>query len=499
MASLPETARADEPGWQRSRAIFVRGLGLVYLFAFLSLGAQIPGLIGEHGVLPATLLVERLHALSGASALWPAPTLAWYGAGDGALEGLWIAGAVASALALAGILPGAALAAAWILYRSLASVGQAFLGFQWDSLLLEAGFLGIFFAPWTLRLGGTHATQASRAMRLLCWWLVFRLFFFSGFVKLASGDETWWGLTALRYHWWTQPLPAFPAWYVAKLPDVVSRFGVAATLIIELGLPVLIWLGRVPRLLAFSGFVSLQLLIAATGSYGFFNLLTLVLCATLVDDPLWDRIPGARPALQTRSAPRLQRGAIALVVGLILVTSIPRSLVQARLLDTLPEPLAGLLDVAGRLEVVSGYGLFARMTTTRPEIVIEGSRDGANWEPYGLPWKPGKLDRRPEFTGPHMPRLDWQLWFAALAPPERSPWLFSVLRHLLLGTRPVEALLAENPFPDAPPIAVRALLYQYRFSTAEERAQTGAWWTRELVGEFIAPMRLTTNGGEIRP
>jgi hypothetical protein len=485
--------------WQLSCSLFVRGLGLVYLCAFLSLGAQLPGLIGEQGVLPARLLVERLHALPGASAFWPTPTLAWFGASDGALQALWLGGVAASLLVLAGLAPAAALAAAWILYRSLATAGQTFLGFQWDSLLLEAGFLGIFFAPWTLRLSGAHATQASRAMRLLCWWLAFRLFFFSGFVKLASGDETWWGLNALAYHWWTQPLPAWTAWYVAELPDLVSRFSTAATLLIELAFPFLIWLGRTPRLIAVAGFAVLQLLIAATGSYGYFNLLALVLLAPLVDDTYWCRFLPLASDAEIRAAPRIQGIAVAVAAVFVLLTSVPLVLSQARLVEEMPAPVESLLEVAGRMQVVNTYGLFARMTTTRPEIVIEGSPDGVSWRPYVFRWKPGPLDRRPAFTGPHMPRLDWQMWFAALGPPERSPWLWSLLRHLLLGTRSVLDLLDTNPFPDAPPIAVRALLYEYRFSDAAQRAAMGAWWTRTLVGEFIPETRLATHGGEIRP
>jgi len=485
--------------WERSRDFFVRGLGLVYLVAFLSFGAQLPGLIGAQGILPAAALVEELHRLPGSCALWPAPTLAYFDARDGALESLWMGGVGCALLVLAGFLPAPALAVAWILYRSLATVGQAFLGFQWDTLLLEAGFLGIFYAPWTLWLGGTRKTQASRTMRLLCWWLVFRLFFFSGFVKLASGDESWWDLTALSYHWWTQPLPAWTAWYVAKLPDFTSRFAVAVTLVIELGLPFLIWLGRIPRLVATAGFVLLQLLIAATGSYGFFNLLTLVLCTTLVDDARWPRPLPRQTTPALRPAPVPQRVAIALVAAFVLATSAPLVLAQSGTVRSFPRPVEDLVDGAMRMDTVHTYGLFARMTTTRPEIVIEGSRDGQTWESYVFRWKPGPLDRRPAFTGPHMPRLDWQMWFAALGTPERSPWVWSLLRHLLLGTKPVLALFETNPFPDAPPVAVRAILYQYRFSSLEEHAATGVWWTRTPVGEFIPETRLTANGGEIRP
>ncbi len=496
---MSESPDQEQAQWQWGRALFVRGLGLVYLCAFVSLGVQLPGLVGEQGVLPARRLMEELHSLPGATAFWPAPTLAWFGASDGALLALWIGGALAGALALAGLLPALALAVAWAFYLSLVTVGQTFLGFQWDALLLEAGALGIFFAPWTLRLGSATPTRASRVMRLLCWWLVFRLFFFSGFVKLGSGDPTWWDLTALEYHWWTQPLPAFTAWFVAKPPAVVSRFATAATLAIELCLPFLVWLGPLPRRVAFAGLVLLQILIAATGSYGFFNLLTLVLCTTLLEDRDWSRLLRRSPPPAIRDAPWPQRVAIVLVATFVLAASIPLALAQAGLVRSLPAPIENVVKAAMRFDVVNTYGLFARMTTTRPEIIIEGSRDGVRWEPYEFRWKPGAVERLPRFTGPHMPRLDWQMWFAALGPPERSPWLFSLLRQLLLGSKPVLALLERNPFGSTPPVAVRALLYQYRFSSWREHAATGAWWTRERVGEFVPEIRLETRGGTIRP
>jgi hypothetical protein len=498
------------PCWDLSRALFVRGVGLVYLCAFLSLGVQLPGLMGEHGILPASQLVEALHQYPDSSVFWPGPTLLWFGAGDGALRALWLGGAAAAVLTVSGLVPALALAVAWLLYLSLVTAGQTFLGFQWDGLLLETGFLAIFAAPWTLHLGGARSPRASRLMRWLLWWLAFRLFFFSGFVKLASGDPTWWGLTALEFHWWSQPLPTWTSWGAAQLPVVFDRVAVAVTLVIELGLPWLILFGRAGRIVACAGFAFLMAMIAATGNYGFFNPLALVICIPLLDDDAWqwvarlrrrkDADPGGDSTGQARRAPpRAQRVATALAVAFVVATSVPIALAQARLLRAPGDPLSDLCEVAQRYQIVNTYGLFARMTTTRDEIELEGTQDGVTWKPYVFPWKPGPVDRRPAFTGPHMPRFDWQMWFAALGPPRHSPWLWSVLRHLLLGTEPVLALFDTNPFPDAPPVAVRAVLYRYRFSDWKERAASGAWWTRELAGIYIPETRLTTNGGEIRP
>jgi len=319
-------------------------------------------------------------------------------------------------------------------------------------------------------------------------WLLFRFMLQSGLVKLLSGDPSWRDLTALGFHFQTQPLPTALAWYADKLPPVLLQAGVVFTFAVELVLPFLILAPRRPRALAALGISLFQLSIIATGSYNFFNLLTICLCLLLLDDqyvrprcPAW---------LQRLAAPaaRPRRGRVAAALcGLVaaaylLLTSIQLAATGGRL------PLAGaprqLLAWVEPFHLANGYGLFAVMTTRRDEIIFEGSADGREWLPYELPYKPGAVNRRPGWATPLQPRLDWQLWFAALAPREQSPWLVGLVKGLLTGSEPVLALFQSNPFVDAPPRYVRASLYRYRFSTWEEREQSGAWWVRRFEGPF---------------
>jgi len=506
----PHVARR---GWNTSRVLFVRGVALVHVCAFVSLGVQIEGLIGEDGILPAARWAEQVLALPGASWLWPVPSLVLLDPSDGMLQALWIVGAAAAAVACIGFVPGPALAVAFVCALSLTGAGQVFLGYQWDRLLLEAGFLALLAADWGGRLG---ARPVPSLVRWLVLWLLFRLMFFAGFVKLESGDPAWRGLEALSFHWWTQPLPTWTAWWAEQLPEACDAFAALATLGIELALPWLIPLGRTPRAVAASGVLLLQATIAATGNYGFFNLLTVVLCLPLLDDGQWSALGRALGRLRgggaaawsgapppqgpgTGAAARAGRWLRLAVSGAVLAVTLPVAAIQAGLVDRVPPPLSEAVDLAGRYGIVGRYGLFAVMTTSRPEIQLEGTRDGEHWQPYVFRWKPGPLDRRPGFTGPHMPRLDWQMWFAALGPPRRAPWIYAFVRHLLRGTPAVTSLLAHDPFAGAPPRAVRARLFQYRFATPEARRREGAWWRREPAGTWLPPLSLTTHGGEIRP
>jgi lipase maturation factor 1 len=253
------------------------------------------------------------------------------------------------------------------------------------------------------------------------------------------------------------------------LPQAFQRFSAGAVLFIELGLPWLIWLPRRPKLAAFAGFILLQLLIGLTGNYGFFNLLTVGLCLFLLDDSVLGRRPPA-------SLPHGRLGALAAAAIFFLG--------GVQLLELLARRRAAFLlpveRAAAPFRSVNNYGLFAVMTTTRVEIEIEGSADGRTWKAYGFKWKPGPLDRRPGFVAPLQPRLDWQMWFAALGSLRGNPWLMNLLGRLLQGSPDVLGLMAENPFPDGPPRYVRALAYRYRFTGGKE----GGWWKRELLGPY---------------
>jgi len=473
------------PTYLLSRWLFLRLLGLVYLIAFVSLAVQITGLVGEHGILPARDFLDQARATYGGAAYRLFPTLCWLGAGDGALRSLAWGGAALALLLIAGVAQGPALLLLWALYLSLSVVGQVFLWFQWDALLLETGLVAILYAPARWLPSLEREPEPSRAMHWLVLWLLFRLMFLSGITKLASGDPTWRNLTALDYHFWTQPLPPWTAWYAQQLPPWMHRAMTLGMFVIELGAP---WLIFAPprfarlRLAAFALFVLGQLGIAVSGNYGFFNLLSLALCVPLLDDAVLRRAIPLRLAAGPPE-PRWKRvgvtmfvPVVALLSALAFVREIAATLPGGGSLDYAP------LRAVAPLRSINGYGLFRVMTTERPEIVIEGSRDGEHWTEYEFHYKPGLVTRRPGFVEPHHPRLDWQMWFAALDPMSNLPLLRALAQHLRESTPEVLALLGRNPFPGAPPRFVRFAQYDYRFTTPAERKRTGAWWRRDLIG-----------------
>jgi len=486
-------------------ALFLRLLGLVYLIAFVSLWTQIDGLIGDHGILPAENYLGavkdrigiRFPPPSPIDHLWEVPTLAWISPHDAFLNFLCAAGAVLSVMLILGLAPLPVLALLWLDYLSLVHVGQDFLSFQWDILLLETGFAAIFLAPFALRSRWLADRHPPRLAIFLIWWILFRLMLESGAVKLTWNQwallpdgtrlpNTWSSLTALDFHYWTQPLPIWTSWYFARLPEWFQKLSVIFVFVVELGLPWLIFGPRILRYIACGGIMLLMLLIAATGNYNFFNLLTIVLAVMLLDDKAWPRflrrrIRGSdRPVLASPTRLRtfllIPFAVLALIEGTL---QVKQAIAPSESGGTSLTSNLGL----GQFALVNSYGLFRKMTETRPEIIIEGSSDGTDWKPYEFLWKPGDLSRPPRFCTPHQPRLDWQMWFAALGLEggRLDGWFQAFLKKLLDGEPRVLALLAENPFPDAPPKFVRIVLYQYHFTDADERRQTGNWWRRERV------------------
>ncbi len=477
--------------------MFLRLLGAVYLVAFVSLALQITGLVGANGIMPAGDFLNRAHATFGGDAYRLFPTLCWLGAGDGALLTLCWTGALLALLLVAGVAQAPVLLLLWVWYLSVSVVGQVFLWFQWDALLLETGLLAVLYAPTQARPSLVREPAPSVAMRWLVWGLLFRLMFLSGITKLASGDPTWRRLTALDYHFWTQPLPPWTAWYAQWLPSWTHRGMLFILLAIELLVPWLIfvperWGGRRARHAACALLVLGQVGIALTGNYGFFNLLAVVLCVALLDDAVLRRcIPlrlaeGDPEPLWKRRTILWTAPLLAILAALAFAREIVQTLPRSR--GTLDNPL---LRAVAPLRSVNGYGLFRVMTTERYEIAIEGGADTAHWREYRFRWKPDDPARRPPFMAPHMPRLDWQMWFAALDPDGSRDWLEPLLRRLLEGSPEVVSLFAEEPFRGERPRYVRLVLYRYRFTTPAERAASHAWWHRDKAGDLTRPLSLT--------
>ncbi|MGD0746020.1 MAG: lipase maturation factor family protein [Verrucomicrobiota bacterium] len=513
------------PTYFLTRRVFLRVLGVIYLIAFISLWTQISGLIGHNGILPADRFiaavrqqcdaqgigVERFHLL---------PTLCWLDASDSSLNVQCAAGAVLAVFLIVGIAPVPCLALLWLLYLSLVTVGRDFLGFQWDNLLLETGILAIFFAPlelvaWASRpcvssasvaenqklTGVTPVTQPppSRIVLWLLRLLLFKLMFSSGCVKLLSGDPNWRNLTALTFHFQTQPLPTWIAWYANQLPLWFQKTSCVLMFCVELGAPFLILTPRRLRFFGGAAIACFQILILLTGNYTFFNLLTLALCLLLLDDfALMKLIPlKLRPAFPpgTRYSPLVTHWHWPRAVTVPFACAvIALSLFQMSLMFDIRSgwlfPVAAMDAWLAPFRSFNGYGLFAVMTTSRREIIVEGSDDGVNWLPYEFKYKPGNLNRRPAFVAPHQPRLDWQMWFAALGNYRQNPWFVNFCERLLQGSPEVLALLDDNPFPNHPPRYIRVELYDYHFTNYTERRTSGAWWKRDLIGEYLPPFSL---------
>jgi predicted DCC family thiol-disulfide oxidoreductase YuxK len=474
-----------------TRSVFIRFLGVIYLCAFVSLWTQITGLIGSHGIAPITYLMGE-HATAnfnhnGIGAYWLMPTVFWFGHSDATLHFVCGLGTALAVLVVAGVATMPALAGLWVLYLSLSVVCGLFLGYQWDALLLEVGFLAIWFAPWGWRPSALRTTEPPRLVLWMFWWLLFRLMLASGAVKLASGDLTWHALTALTVHYETQPLPTWIGWYAHQLPAWFQKTSCAIMFGIELGLPFFIWLGRRARQVACAGFVFLMALISLTGNYCFFNLLTVALCVLLLDDRALCWLLGLKPVVGARPL-QWRNWLFAPVALAILIATVPALFRSCGVRVRWPRPVLRayytLHQNLGVFRSVNSYGLFAVMTASRPEIILEGSADGVEWKPYEFRYKPGDVSRRPRFCWPHQPRVDWQMWFAALGSYDNNPWLINFCVRLLQNEPAVTRLLAHNPFPDRPPRYIRAVVYEYRFTSFAERRATGHWWKREPKGLY---------------
>lgn len=476
--------------------IFLRALGAVFLIAFCSLGVQARGLFGAQGISPATDYLAEARRHFGRSAYRLVPSLFWLGASDRALVGACVLGACLSALVVLDVCPFAALALCWALYLSLASVGQPFMGYQWDALLLETGFFALFLAP---ALGGLGAAGSPPVAVWMLWWLLFRLVFESGVVKLTSGDPAWRRFEALFYHYETQPLPTWIGWWAHQLPRPFQRLSTAMVYLIEIVLPLVILVPGAPRAAAAAGIVFLQVLIMATGNYNFFNLLAIALCVPLFDDSFWARFV----TFTAPSAPALAGGPVLLGAAAVLCLLVGGAQVARALWPSWapPAPLGRLERLLIPFQLINPYGLFRVMTTRRLEVVIEGSDDRQNWKSYEFRWKPGEPRRRPGFVEPHQPRLDWQLWFAALSPYYANPWFISLLSRLLAASPPVLALLKDDPFGGRPPRFARALLYEYRFAGLSALRREGRWWDRTPLGPYCPECSLTPDAeaGQSRP
>jgi Lipase maturation factor len=464
----------------RSRFLFERTLGCVYLVAFLAAANQFVALLGEHGLVPVPLFTDNVPFSASPSLFYVAHTdgvfqaAAWLGV---ALSGLVILtipqrlGAWAAA---------AAWALLWVLYLSFVNVGQIFYGFGWETLLLETGFLAIFLGSW--------ASEPSTILNYLVRWVAFRIMFGAGLIKIR-GDACWRNLTCLDYYFETQPIPNPLSWYFHWLPPGVHHAGVLINHFVELVVPWALFAPQPVASIAAVVIILFQLTLIASGNLSWLNWLTIVLAIAAIDDRWLAWIPVRRPDhLEPSLRHRQAVYALAAVVVLLSISPVTNMLSPAQLMNSSFEPL----------HLVNTYGAFGSVTSARDEIVIEGTSDAAItdrtvWREYEFKGKPGDPLREPAQIAPYHLRLDWLMWFAAMEPPaEHAQWFDPLVVRLLEGDAATLSLLRTNPFPGSPPAFIRAELFRYTFTTPAERARTGLWWNRVRTRMYLPPSSLGT-------
>ena len=498
------------------RWVFLRALGLIYFSAFYSLVFQIRGLIGTEGVLPSNEYLAAVARQFGAGRFWFAPTLLWISTGPHVLTAICCVGMIASLLLVINLWPRGMLLICFVCFLSFVSAAQEFSGYQSDGMLLEAGFISLFFAPpgWLPGLGRAH--PPSRASLFLLQWEWFRIYFESGLVKLASGDPQWRNFTAMNEYYQNGPLPTWIGWYAQHLPLGFHAFAAGATLALELGLVFMLFLPRRWRIVCFFVVTAWQIPVILTANYTFLNYLVLVLGFLLLDDRFlfratpqrWKQFllpqpdaPAARVADSRDDATNSKRPLYsfralklaltsAMLIWILYATTVQMIWIIFPRLPLPTSPVAAL----DPFRIANRYGLFAVMTRGRYEIEFQGSNDGQTWVTYPFRYKPQDPSKPPGIYAPYQPRFEWNLWFASLGSWRDDLIVPSAEERLLAGAPEVLALFAGNPFPDGPPKQLRAVLWQYWFTTLAEKRATGMWWNRKLFGLYAPALERLPDG-----
>jgi hypothetical protein len=497
----------EPPGYLVPRWMFLRGLGLIFFSAFYSLTFQIRGLIGPRGILPAENYLAEVARVFGAQRFWFAPSLFWWSASDRALLAVCVVGILASFLLVLNILPRGMLVVCVVAFLSFISTARDFAGYQSDGMLLEAGFISLFFAPagWRPRLG--NSDPPSLASRFLLIWLMFRIYFESGIAKILSHDPEWRNLTALDQYYQNGPLPTWIAWYAHHLPHAFHAATAALVLALELFLIFTVFLPRRFRVLLFFLITPWEIGIILTSNYAFLNYLVLLLGILLLDDKFLVRLLPAsvRTSVSTEflnnistpaAPPFTWRARLRLYVQAFFLTWVFYAtcvLLLSMLTRNVPLPI-GAVRALEPFRIANDFGLFAVMTRDRYEIEFQGSRDGHSWTAYPFRYKPQDLNAPPRIFAPYQPRFDWNLWFASLGSWRENTFVVQVEQRLLQGEPEVLALFAGNPFPGEPPLQVRAVLWQYWFSDWKEKREQGVWWRRQQIGLYSPTIERESDG-----
>jgi len=515
------------------RWLFLRAMGLIYFSAFFSLLFQIRGLIGPNGVLPATEYLDAVAKSAGAARFWYAPTVFWFSASDHALMAVCWVGLAASLLVVLNILPRVSLFVCFVGFISFVAAAGEFSGYQSDGMLLEAGFIVLFLAPMGFRPGLAVTQPPIRAGIFLLLWEWFRIYFESGIAKIASGDPEWRHFTAMDEYYQNGPLPTWVGWYMQHLPHWFHAATAFGTLALELVLVFLLFLPRRWRIVCFFIVTPWQMGVILSANYTFLNYLVLSLGIFLLDDRFLRRFVPARwqnrwPASSSSETEGTEARASSTDVsdesGAAAIESHERTdwthsvrhqlanfqltltcvmfawlfyastaLLVWMIWKDAPLP-SGPVVALEPFRIADRYGLFARMTRGRYEIEFQGSMDGQNWTTYQFRNKPQDPHEAPRIYAPYQPRFDWNLWFASLSDWRSDPIVVRTEERLLAGSPDVVALFKSNPFPTEPPRIVRAVIWQYWFSTPTQRREQGIWWTRQLLGLYAPTLERQADG-----
>lgn len=510
--------RRGAPDRMISRWLFLRALGLIYFSAFFSLIFQIKGLIGPEGILAAD---SYLHAIAQSlgpwERIWYAPTLLWFSSGNTMLTAICWVGMVASVLLVLNLWPRGMLAVCFICFLAFVAAAQDFSGYQSDGMLLEAGFISLFFAPPGFRPRFAPRRPSSRASFFLLQWEWFRIYFESGIAKIISGDPEWRHFTAMDEYYQNGPLPTWIGWYVQHLPHWFHAGTAFATLALELGLVWMLFLPRRWKIVCFLIVTPWEIGVILTANYTFLNYLVLSLGVLLLDDrflhrlwpPRWKKLvelpPPQEPAtsnlaesssaensISWRSKLHGTWRVVSLSVGSVMLFWIFYA-TTAEMVANYPLPTAPIIALEP-FRIANRYGLFAVMTRGRYEIEFQGSMDGQSWIAYPFRYKPQALNQPPGIYAPYQPRFDWNLWFASLGSWRDYPIVPNTEVRLLSNDKDVLKLFAANPFPHDPPHMIRAVLWQYWFTSMPEKRRTGMWWRRQWLGLYAPTVQRTANG-----
>ncbi len=520
------------------RWIFLRALAVIYFSAFYSLLFQIKGLIGPEGILPAQHYLSAVADALGPRRLWYAPSLFWFSSTDTMLMTVTWIGLAASVIAFFNLWPRLCFFICFICFLSFVTATSVFSSYQSDGMLLEAGFLALFFAPRGLLPGWGADSPPSRASEFLLKWEWFRIYFESGMVKLLSGDVEWRNFTAMDDYYQNGPLPTWVGWYVQHLPHWFHAATVAGTLALELGLVFMLFFPRRVRLICFLIVTPWELGVIFTANYTFLNYLVLSLGFLLLDDRslLWLVPSRFRPHEPERAAEpaRLEEASLSIlatgdtaaadaelerrleardnetwrmrltgrlrVIGLIFASCMLCWIAYDTTAEMIGLPLRHIplptlpITILDPLRIANQYGLFAVMTRGRYEIEFQGSNDGVNWVAYPFRNKPQALNEAPRIYAPYQPRFEWNLWFASLGDWQQNEFVPLTEEKLLVNGHDVLPLFRNNPFPNSPPRYVRAVLWQYWFTTMDEKRRTGNWWRRRLLGLYAPELTLSPSG-----